>query len=1156
MRTMFTQRIILTVLCLLVSMNAFSEDGKTVTIHVEEAGTLHSIIGDDKYMISDLTITGYLNDDDFSYLRDISKTGGGGKLSVLNIKEIFNEGIPEFAFFSCDKLTSISLPTTLTSIGYGAFTFCTSLTSIEIPNGVTSLTYTFEGCTSLVKVSIPDGVSSLTATFEGCTNLANIVIPNGVTTLDAAFRRCSSLTSIIIPDGVTSLYDTFVGCTSLKSVIIPGSVTDVRYTFAGCTSLINVVIPDGVTSLQSTFSGCTSLESVIIPRGVTDVRDTFAGCISLINVVIPDGVTSLWGTFSGCTSLTSFNVPKDVTSLHSTFVGCTSLTSVTFPDGISYFHETFKDCTSLTNITLPNTIGNIGADAFNGCNSLTSITLPNRLSVIEENVFKGCRSLASITLPKTLTSIGTNAFSSCDNLVEIISENHVPPVCRSSTSFSSNTKNNGTLYVPVGTSDAYNSELVWEDFKNIVESGEVGVIAVSGVSLDSQLTLKEGDSEQLTANIQPENASNRAVSWKSSNSSVATVDNSGKVTGVSVGTATITVTTEDGNHTATCTVTVTARAVEGVSFNKTELSLLVGATEKLTITIFPENATNKEVTWSSLNSSIASVDQTGKITAVKEGQTVISVTTIDGNHKAYCEVTITDPVVKVSGISLDKDQAELFIGNSFQLRASMQPENATNQVVNWQSSSPSIATVENTGKVTGVAVGVATITVTTEDGNHTATCSVTVNQATVSVTGVSINKTSTSLMIGETEVLKATILPSDATNQAVSWKSNSPSIATVENTGKVTGVAVGVATITVTTEDGNHTATCSVTVNQATVSVTEVSINKTSTSLLIGETEVLKATILPSDATNKEVVWSSSNSSVAKVFQTGKITAVGEGKTTITATTVDGNYKAYCEVTVTSQVDYVSGVSLDVEYAELLIGHSIQLNATVEPANASDKSVTWTTSNSNVAIVDSKGKVLALGEGNTVVTVTSTVNKHTAYCYVTVEKRKEPEITITQTADELIVTVSGFDDASGYMVNIYKDANKTEILFQYLFDVNGNLRSNDVTLTIDDIPSFDEYYVECVAYKDEDGNRIILSSTTVDSSDITSSELLGQEYCRIYSVDGGVLIESNRQIPVSIYTINGQLVKQVTVSGSKQIALPDGTYIVNADGKSQKVIVQ
>ena len=172
----------------------------------------------------------------------------------------------------------------------------------------------------------------------------------------------------------------------------------------------------------------------------------------------------------------------------------------------------------------------------------------------------------------------------------------------------------------------------------------------------------------------------------------------------------------------------------------------------------------------------------------------------------------TPTAIAVTGVTLNKTGITLEVDGSETLTATVAPDNATNKKVTWKSDKPEIATVDASGKITGVKEGEATITVTTEDGGKTATCKVTVEAATIAVTGVTLNKTELTLEVDDSETLTATVAPDDATNQNVTWKSDNPEIVTVDANGKVTGVKAGEATITVTTEDGAKTATCKVAV--------------------------------------------------------------------------------------------------------------------------------------------------------------------------------------------------------------------------------------------------------------------------------------------------------------------------------------------------------
>ena len=406
-----------------------------------------------------------------------------------------------------------------------------------------------------------------------------------------------------------------------------------------------------------------------------------------------------------------------------------------------------------------------------------------------------------------------------------------------------------------------------------------------------------------------------------------------------------------------------AVSVTGVTLDKSSISILVGASETLAATISPKDAANKKVTWKSDKPEIATVDANGKVTGVAAGEATITVTTVDGGKTATCKVTVSDKEIKVTGVKLNKSETSILVGDNETLTATVLPENATNQKVTWKSDKPEIATVDASGKITGVKEGEATITVTTEDGAKTATCKVTV---TIPVTGVTLNKTALTLNIGANETLTATVAPADATNKKVTWKSSDAAVATVDANGKVTAVKAGEATITVTTEDGGKTATCKVTVQPKLVS----EITLAALAIYVGESKAITATVKPDDATNKALTWKSSDETVATVDATGKVTGKKIGTATITATAQDGSgVSGSCTVTVLSTVKKVT-----VEPANLTLGQnkSYTLKATVEVfGSGTDTGVTWTSSDTTIATVDATGKVTATDKIGTV-TITAT----------------------------------------------------------------------------------------------------------------------------------------------------------------------------------------
>ncbi len=243
------------------------------------------------------------------------------------------------AFRDCEQITSVTIPDSVTVMGYQVFKGCTNLKSVTLPNNIAELQYSlFEGCTSLTSVTIPDSVTTMgDFVFRGCTALSNITIPNGVTTMgEKEFSGCTSLASVNIGDGLTSIPNrTFYGCTALSSVTLGKSINNIaEYAFYGCTSLASLTIPNVVTTIgNSAFYGCTGLTSITIPDSVTTIgTSAFNSCRSLQAVTIPDSVTTMVsGAFSNCVELKEITIPSSVTTIEAiVFSGCSGLTDVYF----------------------------------------------------------------------------------------------------------------------------------------------------------------------------------------------------------------------------------------------------------------------------------------------------------------------------------------------------------------------------------------------------------------------------------------------------------------------------------------------------------------------------------------------------------------------------------------------------------------------------------------------------------------------------------------------------------------------------------------------------------------------------------------------------------------------------------------------------------
>ena len=395
--------------------------------------------------------------------------------------------------------------------------------------------------------------------------------------------------------------------------------------------------------------------------------------------------------------------------------------------------------------------------------------------------------------------------------------------------------------------------------------------------------------------------------------------------------------------------------------------IYIGDTFEITRTIVADGEWEDFYYYGVSDPDVLEVLDDGRIYAKGVGYSQVYIYEPDKPNNPKASASITVKAIPVSSVTLNKDSVSFEVGDTDKLTATVLPENAGDKTINWSSSNTNVVTVDSQGNLKGIGVGVATIYARSNaDRNISATCRVVVNAKTIPVTGISLNKTSITLVEKKNETLTATITPSDATNKTITWTSSDPTIATVSSTGKVTAKKKGTATITATTNNGKK-ATCTVTVTE--IPVTSITLSKTSVDLIVGKSTSISATVLPVDAANKEVTWTSSNSSIASI-EDKIITAHKAGTATITATTSNG-LKATCTVTVTSNEVAVTGVTLSESFFILNEGESKTVVATITPSNATNKHLTWTSSEPTIASVDQNGKVTALKVGKSTITATA-----------------------------------------------------------------------------------------------------------------------------------------------------------------------------------------
>jgi uncharacterized protein YjdB len=486
------------------------------------------------------------------------------------------------------------------------------------------------------------------------------------------------------------------------------------------------------------------------------------------------------------------------------------------------------------------------------------------------------------------------------------------------------------LTYQIEPSNATNQEVVWSsDDSNIVAVSPEGLITaqnigtttvnvttidggfvasttvtvlsviVTGLSIDAtEVDIYIEESRQLTALVEPANATDQSVIWSTDDPSIVTVDDEGNIVGVSPGVTIVRATTVDGGYVASTTVTVLSVIVTGVTIDTTEVDIDVDQSIQLTASVEPADATDPSVIWSTDDASIVTVDNEGNILGVSPGVTTVRATSVDGGYVGETTVTVSALIIFATGVSLNVNETEIQVNGQLQIFAEILPSGTTDQSVVWSSDDPTIVTVDAYGNLSGVAVGTTIVRVTTNDGGYTAEVIVSVVAQTFQVTGISITPSEVEIFVGQQLQIIAEILPTNATNQSILWSSEDSTIATVNTKGAILGEQVGTTVITATTEDGNFVAQTVITVLEAPIVISGIRLDYNSITLEIDQTITLIPTILPENAENTEVIWSTDDSSVISVDSEGNITGLSEGTTVIRVATPDGEIFAEIDVVV------------------------------------------------------------------------------------------------------------------------------------------------------------------------------------------------------------------------------------------------------------------
>ena len=474
--------------------------------------------------------------------------------------------------------------------------------------------------------------------------------------------------------------------------------------------------------------------------------------------------------------------------------------------------------------------------------------------------------------------------------------------------------------------------------------------SVSDISIDPpKLNLAIGEYQTLHAIINPKSLSGIRLNWKTSDEKVVKIIEANPLTltvqGVAGGNAVISAINEDNIVVGYSHVTIRQPATS-IKLSDTNVFINIDAKSiQLRAIVYPENALNKNVVWTSSNQQIARVNDNGLVSLVKPGEVTIIARSEDNPEiMELCNITIEVPV---STVALDEKEVTMYVGQSKRLSYSVLPINASKTGVAWTSTKPNIASVDAAGRVTARQVGSTVIMLKTLDGGHTAYSNVTVRQI---AEGVKLNDTDFELMTGQVYEMDYSLIPANATDSELVWEASDTRIVMVDEVGKVTAKGPGIAFIIVRTEAGGMSY-AKVTVKQP---VSGLLLNFSEKTIYVRESFDLKASVSPSGASNLEVEWKSSNDKVVTVTDTGEVSGISAGMAIITATTKDGGITANCVVTVRERI---TSIRLNPEEYRLGIDKAFTISVIVENDTATDQKFKWVSSNSDVVSVNKSGKI-------------------------------------------------------------------------------------------------------------------------------------------------------------------------------------------------------
>ena len=499
-----------------------------------------------------------------------------------------------------------------------------------------------------------------------------------------------------------------------------------------------------------------------------------------------------------------------------------------------------------------------------------------------------------------------------------------------------------------------------------------------------------GNTATVSAKVYPENVTNSILNWVSENENIATVDN-GTIIGKSQGETTICVTTINGIEKKINVIVKRKNIeVESIETLSNSMNMKVGETSKIQYTILPNSATNKNVTVE-YDTNFFDIDESNNITAKKAGDTTIKLTTNNGKSISI-NIHVVAPIKEIQTVTILEKDTNIEVESTKQLNV-----NTTCQSISWASSDNNIATIDNNGNVKGIRAGTTTITAKCVENNNiynTTKITVIKTNKEIPLTSITLDKNNIELKRDESIKLNVSMSPSNATNQTVTWNSSNVNVATVDGNGNIKAIGSGTTKITVMSKvNPEISASCNVSV---VIPINTIKINEGNISVKIGSSSKLTTTIEPTNTTNKNVEWISSDTNVVTVDASGTIKAISEGTANITVISKEKNdIKDSITITV-KKIENPTPTEITVakKSTTFLLNNNTteKIKATLITSNKDD-SIVWTSSNSNVATVDNNGQIKAINVGTAKIRASSKLDS-SKYDEIDVTVRKNIIIVI------------------------------------------------------------------------------------------------------------------------------------------------------------------